>query len=155
MLTSGRIDIRPINASAGQRLHGAECYKARVRKFAIGDVFVHERTFSHEDVLGFVTASGDAGVHHATPGADGRRVVQGLLTATIPTKIGGDLDYLAREMHFEFVKPVYTGDTIRCELAITEVDERADRTRIALAGACRNQDGVEVMTFATRGVVKS
>jgi 3-hydroxybutyryl-CoA dehydratase len=126
-----------------------------VRKFAIGDVFVHERTFSHEDVLAFLATSGDAGAHHVTPGPDGRRVVQGLLTATIPTKIGGDLDYLAREMHFDFVKPVFTGDTIRCEITVTEVDERPDRVRLAMTGICRNQDGIEVMRFATRGVVKA
>lgn len=125
-----------------------------MRQFAVGDVFVHERTFDHDDVLAFIRFSGDAGAHHATPGADGRRLVHGLLTATIPTKIGGDLDFLAREMQFEFLRPVYTVDAIRCELAITEVDARVDRVRLALAGGCRNQHGDEVLRFATRGVVR-
>src|SRR5258706_9899080 len=125
----------------GRFLHAPRCYNAGVRKFAIGDVFVHEKTFTHEDVLAFLAVSGDAGAHHVAPGPDGRRIVQGLLTATIPTKIGGDLDYLAREMVFEFKKPVYTGDTIRCEISVTEVDERADRVRLAMSGACKNQHG--------------
>ena len=125
-----------------------------MRTFAIGDELTYERTFDHDDVLAFVRISGDAGVHHATVGADGRRLVHGLLTATIPTKLGGDLDYLAREMHFEFLRPVYTGDTIRCTVRVTEVDARVDRVRLALAGACTNQHGEEVLRVATRGVIR-
>jgi 3-hydroxybutyryl-CoA dehydratase len=121
---------------------------------SIGDVFVHERTFDHDDVRAFTRVSGDAGTHHEVAGADGRLLVHGLLTATIPTKIGGDLDYLAREMHFEFVRPVYTGDAIRCEMTITELDARADRIRLALTGACSNQHGEEVLRIVTRGVIR-
>ncbi len=45
-------------------------------------------------------------------------IVHGLLTTTLPTKIGGDLNYIARQMVFEFLWPVFTGDTIRCEVTI-------------------------------------
>jgi acyl dehydratase len=120
----------------------------------LGDVFVHERTFDHEDVLAFLRITGDAGSHHAAPGADGRRVVHGLLTASIPTKLGGDLNYLAREMNFEFLLPVYTGDTIRCEVTITELEPKPGRTRVAFRGACKNQHGEEVLRITSRGVVR-
>jgi len=126
-----------------------------MRQFTVGEVLVYERSFDHDDVLAFLKISHDAGAHHVEPGPDGRRLVHGLLTATIPTKLGGDLNYLAREMNFEFLGPVYTGDRIRCEVTITEVDARPDRVRIALAGTARNQDGVEVMRVSTRGVVRS
>ena len=126
-----------------------------MRNFAVGDEFIHERTFSDADVIAFLAISEDRGRHHDIPGPDGRRLVHGLLTATIPTKIGGDLDYLAREMRFEFLRPVYTGDTIRCVVTVEEVDARPDRTRLVLRGICRDQTGAEVMRFFTRGVVRA
>jgi len=124
------------------------------RVFEIGQVLTHERSFTDDDVLDFQRVSGDEGRHHVTPDATGRRVVHGLLSACIPTKIGGDLDYLAREMTFEFLRPVFTGDTIRCRLEITEVVRETDRTRLAMVGACHNQSGKEVMRFSTRGLVR-
>lgn len=125
----------------------------RERAFEVGEVRVFERRFTEEDVLAFQRISGDAGRHHDRPDALGRRVVHGLLTATLPTKIGGDLDFLARDMHFDFLRPVFTGDTIRCEVTLTEVTPEAGRVRLVLSGSCRNQDGKEVLRFASRGVV--
>jgi acyl dehydratase len=124
-----------------------------MKTFTAGTTLTHERTFTHEDVLEFARLTGDAGRHHETPGPDGRRIVHGLLTATIPTKIGGDLDYLAREMHFEFVRPVFTGDTIRCDVTITEAAHEEGRWRLAIEGTCKNQHGKEVLRMKTRGVV--
>jgi len=124
------------------------------RDLTVGTELSFERTFDHEDVLAFLRISRDAGIHHAEPGPDGRRLVHGLLTATIPTKLGGDLNYLAREMHFEFVRAVYTGDAITCRARIDEIDERPDRLRLAMTGTCTNQHGEDVLKFATRGVIR-
>ncbi len=41
-------------------------------------------------------------------------MAHGLLTATLPTKLGGDLNYIARTMEFEFLRPVYAGEELRC-----------------------------------------
>jgi acyl dehydratase len=125
-----------------------------MRRFAVGDQLVHERSFAHQDVLAFTRISGDAGAHHVTPGPDGRLLVHGLLTATIPTKLGGDIDYLAREMVFEFLRPVYTGDTIRCVMTVQEVDEQPGKVRLRIDGACTNQRGEVVLSIKTRGVVR-
>ena len=56
-------------------------------------------------------------------------MVHGLFTASIGTKLGGDLDYIAREMVSEFLRPVFTGDTITCELTMTEVEKKMDLRR--------------------------
>ena len=80
-------------------------------------------------------------------------MVHGLLTATLPTKVGGDLDYLAREMVFEFLRPVFTGDTIRCEVVLTHVERDVGRTNVGGTFRCWNQDGKDVLTGRTRGVV--
>jgi acyl dehydratase len=111
------------------------------------------RTFTTEDVELFGQVSGDRGVHHMRPDAQGRLMVQGLLTATLPTKIGGDQDYLAREMVFEFLRPVFTGDTIDCVVTVTKVEKQPGRTYAEFAISCTNQAGKEVLHSSTRGVI--
>ena len=69
----------------------------------VGDIITFERTFTMRDVELFTEISGDEGNHHITPDEQGRLVIQGLLTATLPTKIGGDHNVLARTMNFEFL----------------------------------------------------
>ncbi len=124
-----------------------------MRTFAAGDTFTLERRFTDDDVDAFMRISGDAGRHHVTAGPDGRRVVHGLLTATIPTRLGGELHYLAREMLFEFLRPVFTGDTIRCDMSIVEATHERGRWKLRFAGACTNQDGVEVLRLRSHGVI--
>lgn len=72
----------------------------------VGDIIRFERTFTKEDVEVFTKVSMDEGDHHTNPDEQGRLIVQGLLTATLPTKIGGDYNVLARTMNFEFLRPV-------------------------------------------------
>ena len=81
---------------------------------APGTTVTHERTFTPEDVRTFTTVSGDAGDHHVETDDEGRLLVQGLLTATLPTKVGGDLNVLASRMEFDFWRPVYTGEHVVC-----------------------------------------
>ncbi|CAJ1003112.1 4HBT domain-containing protein [Brevibacillus aydinogluensis] len=106
-----------------------------------GDVLTWERTFTEQDVREFCRISGDNGAHHVTPDEHGRLVVHGLLTATLPTKIGGDLHVLARNMTFTFLRPVFTGDTIRCEVTITRYERQESRAEIAATAECYNQEG--------------
>ena len=79
-------------------------------------------------------------------------MVQGLLTATLPTKIGGDLDMVARRMEFEFVRPVYTGDTVTCGATVEDVREGADRAGATIDFACHNGDEV-VLEGQVDGVI--
>ena len=75
-----------------------------------GHEFRWERSFTDQDLAQFTRLSGDRGMHHIVPDEHGNKMIQGLLTATLPTKIGGDLNYVAREMVFDFHRPVYVGD---------------------------------------------
>lgn len=118
-----------------------------------GDVHTFERTFTHKDVERFGEVSGDRQAIHTEPDDEGRLVVQGLLTATLPTKIGGDLGVLARTMEFEFREPVYTGETITCEVTVTAVTERDDRYDIACSVDCRDVDGTTVMESSFEGLI--
>lgn len=120
----------------------------------VGDVSVWERTFTIEDVQLFARVSGDQGIHHMEPDAQGRLLVHGLLTATVPTKLGGDLNFIARTMTFEFLRPVFTGDTIRCENTITYLEKQEGRTLMESSIICRNQHGKEVLTGHARGIIR-
>lgn len=120
----------------------------------VGDVTVWERTFTVEDVRLFGQLSGDQGIHHVEPDEQGRLMVQGLLTATLPTKLGRDMNYIARELVFEFLRPVFTGDTIRCESTITHLEKADGHTKMAAEWVCRNQQGKEVMTGHTHGITR-
>lgn len=111
----------------------------------VGRVFAYERTFSEADIEDFGRVSGDQGAHHVGAAPGGRLMAQGLLTATMPTKIGGDMDFVAREMWFEFVRPVWAGDTVRCEVSVVSARPGTDRTWYTLEIACSNQVGDEVL----------
>ena len=120
----------------------------------IGDTVSWERTFTADDIRLFNKVSGDEGVHHVTPDEQGRLMVHGLLTATIPTKIGGDMNFIAREMKFQFHRPVFAGDTIKCEATIIEYEPAELYTNVRTEFVCRNQQGKEVMMGYAQGIVR-
>jgi acyl dehydratase len=116
-----------------------------------GDAYTFERTFTREDVEQFTAVSQDTQSRHTEPDEDGRLMVHGLLTATLPTKIGGDLDVLAASMAFEFERPVYTGDTITCVCTVESVEERSDRYDLTIDTICRNDADTAVLTATIEG----
>jgi 3-hydroxybutyryl-CoA dehydratase len=120
----------------------------------VGDVVSCERTFTKDDILHFNEVSGDQGVHHVTPDDQGRLMIHGLLTATLPTKIGGDMDFIAREMKFQFHRPVFSGDTVTCAVTVAAI-EIADRyTNVRTDFVCTNQHGKEVMSGYAHGIIR-
>ena len=121
---------------------------------AEGETIVRERTFTTDEVQTFADLSRDEQPIHTDPDDDGRLVVHGLLTATLPTQIGGELEVLARSMEFEFLAPVYTGETIRCAVTTTSVDAREDRYDIETDIVCRRvADDAVVLRGGFEGLV--
>src|SRR5215203_3494113 len=123
-------------------------------RMKVGDVVSWERTFTLEDVRRFAEHSGDEGEHHLQTDERGRLMVHGLLTATLPTKIGGDINFIARQLTFRFLRPVYSGDTVRCEVKIAELTDAGPYTQLKSSWVCRNQHGKEVMNGEAEGVIK-
>ncbi|RXK51693.1 MaoC/PaaZ C-terminal domain-containing protein [Halorientalis pallida] len=119
---------------------------------AEGEVVTYERTFSESDVRAFADLSNDRQDRHLEPDADGRLMVHGLLTATLPTKIGGDHEVLASHMEFDFRRPVYTGQQVRCEVVFTDVTEGTDRDEVRADIECA-VDGAPVLSGSFEGVV--
>lgn len=120
----------------------------------VGDTLTWSRTFTEEEIQLFARLSGDEGEHHLVPDNQGRLMAHGLLTATLPTKIGGDLNFIARQITFEFLRPVFAGDTIDCEVTLVALEPEEQFTRLTSKWVCRNQHGKEVMTGGARGVVR-
>ncbi len=124
-------------------------------KLEVGQRATYERTFTPKDVEIFGEVSGDKGIHHMKPNSEGRVMVQGLLTATIPTKLGGDLNYIAREMTLEFIRPVFTGDTIRADALISNVERGEGHIKVAIEFVCHNQSEKEVLRGKTHGIIRT
>lgn len=115
---------------------------------SIDQVFTFRRTFTDGDVALFCGVTGDYNPYHLDDAFVrdswyGRRIIPGLLTGSMLTHIGGLLGFLSREMHFEFVAPVFLGDTITC--TVTIVEKNADTRTMVCAVRCMNEGGTEVL----------
>ena len=119
----------------------------------VGGRFEWSRAISEEDVIRFAEISGDRGRHHLERDSEGRLMAHGLLTATLPTKLGGDLNYIAREMHFEFLKAVYAGDTLTCKGLVAKVVAQSTRLKVGFAFEVLNQNGECVLKGTTAGMI--
>jgi 3-hydroxybutyryl-CoA dehydratase len=80
-------------------------------------------------------------------------MAQGLLTATLPTKLGGDINYIAQTLEFEFIRPVFAGDTITCETETQNLTEEEERTLMSSEFVCHNQNGDEVLKGRSDGMI--
>jgi acyl dehydratase len=121
----------------------------------VGDTATWERTFTEEDIRLFNKISGDEGIHHVRPDEQGRLMVHGLLTATVPTKIGGDMNFIAREMKFQFHRPVFAGDTVTCVGTVVEFEPSEQYTTVRTDFVCLNQNDKEVMSGYAQGIIKA
>jgi 3-hydroxybutyryl-CoA dehydratase len=118
-----------------------------------GDSFRFSRTFNEEDVEAFAKLTRDYNPVHfeerwcrlkgfRTP------ICHGLLVGSMLCEPGGQWGWLANGMTFSFLKPVYLGDTVTCEMTIVELDERC-----FARAACvlTNQEGDVVMEAVLTG----
>lgn len=119
-----------------------------------GSRHVWSRKITDDEIRRFSELSGDKGSHHIERDAQGRLMAHGLLTATLPTKIGGDLDYMARTMHFEFLRPVYGGDELTCTGIAESVVEQSTRFKIEFLFEIVNQRGELVLKGNTTGQIR-
>ncbi len=112
-----------------------------------------EHTFTNADVLAFGALTGDDQPRHSEPDAEGRLVLQGLLTASLSTRIGGRIGYLAKSATFEFLRPVFTGQRLQCTLDIVGVDAEPGRDRVRGLAIVTNEAGKEVVRCTYEGFI--
>jgi 3-hydroxybutyryl-CoA dehydratase len=127
-------------------------FKRRLREALdetfVGQTFTFRRTFTDGDVALFCGVTGDYNPYHqdaefARESWYGRPTIPGLLTGSMLTHIGGLLGFLATEMSFEYVAPVYVGDTITCTVTVLEKDE--PRRRVECGVDFVNGKGSQVL----------
>lgn len=147
---------RAVPAAAENRREAErERFRAAFEAIAPGAAYVWRRTFTDGDVTQFCGVTGDFNPYHldaefAAASRFGRRIVPGLLTGSMCTHIGGMLGVLASEMRFEYLAPVFVGDTVTCTVRFTDRDET--RSRLGGEVSCVNQDGREVLRGGFSGV---
>ena len=129
--------------------------KKAIEGLKIGDTFTVTRTFTEQDVKQFADISRDYNPVHfddrfANVKSFNGRICHGLLVASQLTEIGGQMGWLVSGMTFKYRKPVYFGETIRCDLTITELDERGS----AMAEAVfKNENDIIVLEAVVTGIV--
>lgn len=116
-----------------------------------GSEFTYSRHISRQDILDFAKISNDRGKHHVNP--DDKLLAHGLLLASLPTKLGGDLNFIAQSMEFQFVKAVYEDETVSCTGKIERLIEQPKRFKAFLSFTCRNEKGEIVMNGNSRGII--
>ncbi|HEU5348209.1 MAG TPA: MaoC family dehydratase [Ktedonobacterales bacterium] len=114
----------------------------------LGKTYTWRRTFTEADITLFCGITGDLNPYHlderfARESWYGRRIIPGLLTASMITHIGGMVGFLATEMTFEYLAPVFPGDTITCTVEFIEHDP--ERRWMTGSGRFVNQDGLDVL----------
>jgi acyl dehydratase len=120
-----------------------------------GMVFRFSRTFTEEDVARFGDITRDYNpVHYdsrfATTKGFPDVICHGLLVGSMICELGGQVGWLASGMAFRFVRPVYIGETVSCELTIVAI---SDRNLARAEAVFTNQKGVEVLRATLTGYV--
>jgi 3-hydroxybutyryl-CoA dehydratase len=127
--------------------------KRFLSKPTLGAQATFTRTMTEADAALFIGVTWDVNPLHSdesycagTPFK--RRILPGLLTASLATHLGGLWAFLAREMRFEFLRPVYAGDTITTVGEVVEIHANGE---VLLRMSMRNQTGNLVLTGEARG----
>ncbi len=115
-----------------------------------GQALEYRRRFTRAEILEFAELTGDRGAHHVS---GERLIVHGLLVASIVTKLGGDLDYVSRDMSMEFLEPVYQDEWVLGVMTLDEALERPRRVKIRMRCEVFREDGTCVLRGTSRGQI--
>jgi 3-hydroxybutyryl-CoA dehydratase len=121
---------------------------------SVGERASFSRTLTETDVALFIGVTWDVNPLHTNDRYVSempfqRRIVPGLLTASLLTHLGGLWAFLAQEMNFKFLAPVYIGETITAEAVVVEAD--SERNWVKLNCRCVNSEGKEVLLAEIQG----
>jgi len=111
-----------------------------------GDRFRYERVFTQTETLQFGEMTHDYNpVHYDERWSDAKGfsglICHGLLVGSMICEFGGQVGWLASGMNFKFIKPVYFGDRILCDVTITRI---APGGRSEAEAVFTNQHGEQV-----------
>ena len=112
---------------------------ARIEDFEVGQHVSFTKTFTEDDIARFVEITGDVNPLHvneefARTTQFGRRVLQGMLTASIFSTMVGMLlpgtGAIYRSQTLRFLLPVYLGETVTAHFVVRSIDRAKHRLDI-------------------------
>jgi len=112
---------------------------ARIEDFEVGQHVSFTKTFTEDDIARFVEITGDVNPLHvdeefARATQFGRRVLQGMLTASIFSTMVGMLlpgtGAIYRSQTLRFLLPVYLGETVTAHFVVRSIDRAKNRLDI-------------------------
>jgi len=112
---------------------------ARIEDFEVGQHVSFSKTFTEDDMRRFIEITGDVNPLHvddefARKTKFGRRVLQGMLTASIFSTMVGMLlpgtGAIYRSQTLKFLLPVYLGETVTAHFVVRAVDRAKHRLEI-------------------------
>ncbi|MDO5301389.1 MAG: dehydratase [Tissierellia bacterium] len=118
----------------------------------VGKTYTKTRVFTLEENDDFTKLSQYVGKHHTVPNEDDEYMNQGLLTATLPTWLGGEYNIIMYRMEFNFRRPVYTGDAITAAITVDSAEKKKGRTHYHISFECTKEDGTVVLDGIFLGV---
>jgi acyl dehydratase len=111
----------------------------RIEDFHVGQHATFTKTFTEEDMQHFIAITGDRNPLHvdeefARRTQFGRRVLQGMLTASIFSTMVGMLlpgtGAIYRSQTLNFLLPVFLGDTVTAHFVVRAIDRSKHRLTI-------------------------
>ena len=118
-----------------------------------GDEVIYERVFTEKDLRDYAENANFWGKHHESPNADGEYLLQGLLTASLTNKIGGDYGILMYRMEFDFIKKAYTGRKIRCVNIVENLENKRGKNFIDIFSDVYDENGDHLLHGFLRGIL--
>jgi 3-hydroxybutyryl-CoA dehydratase len=125
---------------------------ARIEDFKPGQHVTFSKTFTEDDMRRFIEITGDVNPIHvdeefAARTQFGRRVLQGMLTASIFSTMVGMLlpgtGAIYRSQTLRFLLPVYLGETVTAHFVVRSVDR--DKFRLEIDAWIENAAGKRVI----------
>ena len=125
---------------------------SRIDDFEVGQHVTLTKTFTAKDVERFIEITGDVNPLHvdeafAAKTQFGRRVIHGMLTASILSTMVGMLlpgtGAIYRSQTIHFLRPVHIGDTVTAHFVVRSIDRA--RHRLEIDSWIENEAGERVL----------
>ena len=117
------------------------------------DEVVYERVFTEKDLKDYAIIANFWGKHHEIPNDKGEYLLQGLLTASLTNKIGGDYNILMCKMEFDFLKKAYTGRKLKCVNVVDSLINKGSKNFIDIISDVYDENGDHLLHGFLRGIL--
>lgn len=118
-----------------------------------GEKIIYERVFTKKDVYDYAENANFWGKHHESPNDRGEYLLQGLLTASLTNKIGGNYDILMYKMDFDFLKKAYTGRKIKSINVVDNVENKRGKNFIDITSDVYDENGDLLIHAILKGIL--